>query len=148
VHVLTRQIEDVTSGYVKRTAVAASLSIGVGSAILLSVIRILVPWLNLWHLLLPGYLIAIIMIYFVPNLFVGIGFDAGSVATGPLTTTFILAFTQGAASAFEGADLLRDGLGMIALVAMMSIMTLLGLGVVFEVKSRKQGVEANVADKS
>ncbi len=88
------------------------------------------------------------MIYFVPNLFVGIGFDAGSVATGPLTTTFILAFTQGAASAFEGADLLRDGLGMIALVAMMSIMTLLGLGVVFEVKSRKQGVEANVADKS
>jgi hypothetical protein len=148
VHVLTHQIEEVTSGYVKRTAVAASLSIGVGSAILLSVIRILVPWLNLWHLLLPGYLVAIVLIRFVPNLFVGIGFDGGSVATGPLTTTFILAFTQGAASAFEGADLLRDGLGMIALVAMMGIITLLGLGVVFKVKSRKQGVEADVTAES
>lgn len=148
VHVLTHQIEEVTSGYVKRKAVAASLAIGVGSAILLSAIRILVPWLNLWHILLPGYLIAIVMIRFVPNLFVGIGFDAGSVATGPLTTTFILAFTQGAASAFEGADLLRDGLGMIALVAMMGIITLLGLGVVFEAKSRKRGVEADATGES
>ncbi len=146
--VLTHQIEDVTSGYVKRKAVAASLSIGVGGAILLSAIRILVPWLSLWHFLLPGYLIAIGMIYFVPNLFVGIGFDAGSVGTGPLTTTFILAFIQGAASAFEGADLLRDGLGMIALVAMMSIITLLALGVVFEVKSKKQGVEMDVTRES
>lgn len=148
VHVLTHQIEEVTSGYVKRKAVAASLSIGVGSAILLSAIRILVPWLTLWHILLPGYLIAIVMIYFSPNLFVGIGFDAGSVATGPLTTTFILAFTQGAASAFPGADLLRDGLGMIALVAMMGIITLTGLGVVFGVKSKKRGVEADVAGES
>ena len=104
VHVLTHQIEEVTSGYVKRKAVAASLSVGVGSAILLSAIRILVPWLTLWHILLPGYLIAIVMIYFSPNLFVGIGFDAGSVATGPLTTTFILAFTQGA-QRLSGADL-------------------------------------------
>ncbi|HBG09403.1 MAG TPA: DUF1538 domain-containing protein, partial [Firmicutes bacterium] len=62
-------------------------------------------------------------------------FDAGSVATGPLTTTFILAFTQGAAGAFEGADLLRDGLGMIALVAMAGIVTMLALGVVFRAKS-------------
>ena len=148
VQVLTRQIEEVTSGYVKRKAVAASLSIGVGSAILLSAIRILVPWLNLWHLLLPGYLIAIVMVYFAPRLFVGIGFDGGSVATGPLTTTFILAFTQGAASAFPGADLLRDGLGMIALVAMMGIITLLGLGVVYQVKSKKQGVAVDVAGES
>ncbi|NLL47136.1 MAG: DUF1538 domain-containing protein [Firmicutes bacterium] len=148
VHVLTHQIEEVTSGYVKRKAVAAALSIGVGSAILFSAIRILVPWLSLWHILLPGYLIAIVMIYFAPNLFVGIGFDAGSVATGPLTTTFILAFTQGAASAFPGADLLRDGLGMIAVVAMMGIITLLGLGVVFGVKSRKQGVEVDAGVES
>lgn len=148
VYVLTHQIEDVTSGYVKRQAVSLSLALGVGIAIFLASLRILVPWLNLWHLLLPGYLIAILMVRNVPNLFVGIGFDGGSVGTGPLTTTFILAFTQGAASAFEGADLLRDGLGMIALVAMMSIITLLCLGAVFEAKSKKQGVEADVANKS
>lgn len=145
VYVLTHQIEDVTSGYVKRKVVAASLSLGVGSAIFLSSLRILVPWLTLWHLLLPGYIIAIVLIRFVPNLFVGIGFDSGSVATGPLTTTFILAFVQGAASAFEGADLLRDGLGMIALVAMAGIVTMLAMGAVFGVKSRKRGVEADAA---
>jgi len=136
VYVLTRQIEDVTSGYVKRSAVVGALALGVGTAILLSSIRILVPGLTLWHILLPGYLAALVLARFVPKLFVGIGFDAGSVATGPLTTTFILAFAQGAAGAFEGADLLRDGLGMIALVAMAGIVTLLALGAVFRVKSR------------
>ena len=136
VYVLTRQIEDVTSGYVKRSAVVGALALGVGTAILLSSIRILVPGLTLWHILLPGYLAALVLARFVPKLIVGIGFDAGSVATGPLTTTFILAFAQGAAGAFEGADLLRDGLGMIALVAMAGIVTLLALGAVFRVKSR------------
>ncbi|MDI9439104.1 MAG: DUF1538 domain-containing protein [Limnochordia bacterium] len=135
VYVLTRQIEDVTSGYVKRTVVVAALALGVGTAIFLSSLRILVPGLTLWHILLPGYAIALILARFVPSLFVGMGFDAGSVATGPLTTTFILAFTQGAAGAFEGADLLRDGLGMIALVAMAGIVTMLALGVVFRAKS-------------
>lgn len=148
VYVLTHQIEDVTSGYVKRQAVSASLAIGVGIAIFLASLRIVIPWLELWHFLFPGYIIAILMIKYVPNLFVGIGFDGGSVGTGPLTTTFILAFTQGAASAFEGADLLRDGLGMIALVAMMSIITLLGLGVVFDSKSKKRGVETDVASEA
>lgn len=136
VYVLTRQIEDVTSGYVKRTVAVAALAFGVGLAILLSSLRILLPWLTLWHILLPGYLTALVLARFVPNLFVGIGFDSGSVATGPLTTTFILAFFQGAAGALEGADLLRDGLGMIALVAMAGIVTMLGLGVVFRVKTR------------
>lgn len=135
VYVLNRQIEEVTSGSVKGRYVALFLALGVGLAIFFSAVRILLPDLTLWHFLLPGYLIALVLLRFVPNLFVGIGFDAGSVATGPLTTTFILAFVQGAAGAFEGADLLRDGLGMIALVAMSGIVTLLALGVVFRVKS-------------
>src|SRR5690606_37866303 len=74
VHVLTHQIEDVTSGYVKRSIVMIALSIGVGFAVLLSMLRIIIPDLQLWHLLLPGYAIAIAMTYFVPKLFVGIAF--------------------------------------------------------------------------
>lgn len=136
VYVLNRQIEEVTAGSVKGRVVALSLASGVGLAILLSAVRILLPGLTLWHLLLPGYAAALILLRFAPNLFVGIGFDAGSVATGPLTTTFILAFIQGAAGAFPGADLLRDGLGMIALVAMAGIVTLLALGVLFRVQSK------------
>lgn len=68
-------------------------------------------------------------------------FDAGVVATGPMTATFILAFVQGAASAFEGADVLIDGFGMIATAALTPIVTLEILGLIFAIKSRKKGVE-------
>lgn len=141
VYVLTHQIEEVTSGYVKRKAVLVSLSIGVGIAIALSAVRILVPAIQLWHYLLPGYIICILMTFFAPKLFVGIAFDAGGVATGPMTATFILAFTQGVADAFEGADLLVEGFGMIAMVAMMPIITLQILGIIFKIKSKTKGDE-------
>ena len=141
VYVLTHTIEEVTSGYVKRKAVGAALSIGVGSAVALAMIRILTPAIELWHILLPSYIIAVGMMYYAPNLFVGIAFDAGGVATGPMTATFILAFVQGAASAFPGANLLRDGFGMIALVATAPIITLQILGFIFQARSKKQGVD-------
>lgn len=141
VYVLTHQIEDVTSGYVKRKAVLLFLSIGVGIAVTLSVIRILVPGVQLWHYLVPGYIIALSMMFFVPKLFVGIAFDAGGVATGPMTATFILAFTQGAANAFEGADLMRDGFGMIAMVAMLPIITLQALGLLYGMRLKRSGGE-------
>ena len=79
--------------------------------------------------------------FFVPKLFVGIAFDAGGVATGPITATFILAFTQGAAHAYEKADLMVDGFGMIAMVAMSSILTLETLGLLFVYKSKTKGTE-------
>src|SRR5699024_807410 len=141
VNILTHQIEDITSGYVKRKAVLASLSIGVGLAVCLSAIRILVPSIQLWHYLLPGYILGVGMMFFVPKLFVGIAFDAGGVATGPMTATFILAFIQGAADTFEGANLMTDGFGMIAMVAMFPIITLQALGFVFAMKSKAKGVE-------
>ena len=140
VHVQTKQIEEVTSGYVKRKAVLVALSLAVGIAIALSMIRIIVPGLQLWHYLLPGYIISIFLSYIVPDLFVGIAFDAGGVATGPMTTTFILAFTQGAANAAEGASMLIDGFGMIATVAMMPIISLQILGLIFHLKSKKGGI--------
>lgn len=141
VYVLTRQIEDVTVGYVKRKAVLVPLAIGVGLAVMLSVIRVITPGLQLWHYLLPGYIISLGLTFIVPKLFVGIAFDAGGTATGPMTATFILAFVQGAASAFEGANLLNDGFGMIAMVAMLPIITLQLLGLIFEIRSRKKGVK-------
>lgn len=141
VHVLTHQVEDVTSGYVKRKAVIISLAIGVGIAVALSMVRILVKDVQLWHYLLPGYLISIAMSYFVPELFVGIAFDSGGVASGPMTATFILAFAQGAADAAEGANVLVDGFGMIAMVALTPLIALQLLGFIFKVKSKKGGIE-------
>ncbi len=140
VYVLTKSIEKVTSGYIKRKAVLVALSIGIGCAVALSTIRILIPEMQLWHFLLPGYLISIVMAYFSPKLFVGIAFDSGGVASGPMTATFILAFTQGAADAIETANVLTDGFGMIAMVALFPLIALQILGIIYKMKSRKGGL--------
>ena len=140
VHVLTHQIEEVTSGYVKRRVVFGALTIGVGLAVALSMVRIVVPGIQLWHILLPGFAISLAMTFFVKKLFVGIAFDSGGVASGPMTATFILAFSQGVASVSSeasGADTLSNAFGMIALVAMTPIITLQILGLIFQIKARK-----------
>ncbi len=136
VHVLTHQIEDVTSGSVKRRLVLIALSVGVGLAVALSMLRIFVPGIQLWHYLLPGYIIALALAFLGPKLFVGIAFDSGGVASGPMTATFILAFGQGAASA-GGADMLADGFGIIALVALTPLVTIQILGLIYSRKLKK-----------
>ena len=141
VYVLIYQIEDVTSGYIKRKAVLIPLAIAVGSAIALSMLRIVVPGIQLWHYLLPGYLMSLMMSYFVPKLFVGIAFDSGCVASGPMTITFISAFTRGAAEATEGANVLVDGFGMISIVTMAPLIALQILGFIFKIKSKNGGIE-------
>ncbi|SCP98234.1 DUF1538 domain-containing protein [Anaerobium acetethylicum] len=139
VHILTRQIEDVTSGYIRKKAVLSALSIGIGSAIALSMVRILIPGVQLAHFLVPGYILAITLTFLAPKIFVGIAFDAGGVASGPMTATFILAFAHGAADATEGADIVADGFGLIAMVALMPLITLQVLGLIFKMKSKKRG---------
>ncbi|HEY8463564.1 MAG TPA: DUF1538 domain-containing protein [Bacillota bacterium] len=143
VYVLTHQIETVTSGSIQRKLVLVALSIGVGFAVSLSMIRILIPEIQLWHYLLPGFLISILMAYYAPKLFVGIAFDAGGVASGPMTATFILAFVQGVAEATAGANVLAEGFGMISMVALTPIIALLILGLIYKNKSTKGGLNAN-----
>jgi hypothetical protein len=138
-YVLTNQIEEVTSGFLKKKIVIIALSIGVAFAVALSLLRVIVPGIKLWHYLLPGYAVSIAMARFVPNLFVGIAFDAGGVASGPMTATFILAFAQGAASAVEGANVLIDGFGIIAMVAMIPLISLQILGLIFKRQTVKGG---------
>ena len=97
----------------------------------------LIPGLKLWHILLPGYSIAIGLMFIVPKIFVGMAFDAGGVATGPITATFILAFIQGAADTIPTASVMIEGFGMIAMVALMPILTLQLLGFVYELKRQR-----------
>ena len=143
VHVLTNQIEVVTNGYIKKKVVIFTLSIGVAFAVALSMLRIVIPEIQLWHFLLPGYAISIIMSYFVPKLFVGIAFDSGGVASGPMTATFILAFAQGAAEAIEGANVLIDGFGIIAMVALTPLIALQVLGLISQHKAKKGKIKIN-----
>ncbi len=140
VYVLTRQIETVTNGYVRRRDITLALSLGVGISVALSMIRIIIPEIQLWHYLLPGYAISIGLMYIVPKLFIGMAFDSGGVASGPMTATFVLAFAQGAAEKIEHANILVDGFGMIAMVALTPIITLQILGLLYKIKSLKGGI--------
>lgn len=137
VSILTRQIEQVTSGAIKSFPILATVCVGVGLAVCLSVIRVTFSAIQLWHFLLPGYIIAIALSWIVPKVFVGMSFDAGGVASGPMTSTFILAFIQGASESIPHANILIDGFGMIALVALMPILTLQIFGFVYYVKDRR-----------
>lgn len=138
VHVLNEQVEEVTSGYIKKKNILYSLSIGVAVAVALSMARILIPALQLWHLLVPGYIIAITLSYFAPKLFVGIAFDSGGVASGPMAATFILAFAQGVADATPGADVLMEGFGVIGMVALTPLIAIQVLGLIYKHKASKR----------
>jgi len=141
VHVLTEQIEETTSGSITKQSVLFALAIGVGLAVMLSMLRVYIRPLQIWHYLLPGYVIALSLMFFIPKVFIGIAFDAGGVATGPITATFILAFMQGAAEAVDGANVILDGFGMISMVALTPIITLELLGLIFKLKTKKVGVK-------
>ncbi|NLP17108.1 MAG: DUF1538 domain-containing protein [Clostridiales bacterium] len=138
VHVLGEQIEEVTGGHIPINLIRTTLSIGVGSAIALSMVRIVVPEVKLWYFLLPGFLIAIILSFKSNPVFVGIAYDAGGVASGPMTATFVLAFAQGAATRIDTANVLVDGFGVIAMVAMAPVLSIMILGTIFQ---RKKVVE-------
>lgn len=144
VHVLTEQVEEVTSGYIKRKVILIALSIGIAAAVCASMLRIMIPRLKLWHFLLPGFALGILLSYKVPPIFVGIAFDAGGVASGPMTATFVLAFAQGAAEAISTANVLVDGFGVIAMVAMTPLIAIQILGYLFKVKAKKEGVNIDV----
>ena len=137
VHVLGKQIEEVTAGHIPIKLIRMSLSLGVGIAIALSMVRIVIPEVKLWYFLLPGFALAILLSFKSDPVFVGIAFDAGGVASGPMTATFVLAFAQGAASAIPTANVLVDGFGVIAMVAMAPVFSLMLLGTVFKRKGAR-----------
>lgn len=143
VHVLGEQVENVTGGHIPIKLIRTTLSIGVGIALSLSMLRILIPEVKLWYFLLPGFAMAILLSFYVDDIFVGIAYDAGGVASGPMSATFVLAFTQGVADVWPTADVLADGFGVIALIAMTPVLSIMVLGAIFKMRrgkvSREEG---------
>lgn len=133
VHVLTKQVEEVTIGAIKKRTMLIALCIGVAISIMLSMIRIIFNF-SLLYYLIPGYLISLGLSFFVPPIYTGIAFDSGGVASGPLTSSFILPFAIGAALALNTVDevvsdnLLSTGFGIVAMVAMTPLITIQLLG--------------------
>ncbi len=128
IHVLNAQVEDVTGGYVKKRSMMIGLCAGVGAAIALSVLRIYFDF-SLVYYIIPGYFISLALSLFVPPVYTAIAFDSGGVASGPMTSGFILPFAIGVCVALQGENaVLRDGFGVVALVAMAPLITIQLLG--------------------
>lgn len=133
VWVLTDQVESISGGTIKRKVMLGALSSGVAISIGISMLRVLFGF-SLWYILIPGYSLALILSFICPKLFTGIAFDSGGVASGPMTSTFILSFTLGA-SASSGGNPAVDAFGVIALVAMTPLIAIQVLGIIFKIKS-------------
>ena len=128
VHVLNKQVEEITEGTVSRKAMMIALSIGVGLSICLSALRIIFDFSVLYYLV-PGYAISLGLSFFVPGLYTAIAFDSGGVASGPLTSSFILPFAVGACFSIQGVEgILTNAFGIVAMVAMAPLITIQLLG--------------------
>lgn len=139
VYILMKQVEELTDGAIPGSALQKSLSIGVSVSVGLAMLRVLTGISILW-LVIPGYAIALIMSFFVPKIFTAIAFDSGGVASGPMTATFLLPFAMGACLAV-GGNVVTDAFGVVAMVAMTPLITIQGLGLVYQYKLKKQKTE-------
>lgn len=148
VHVLNKQVEKITDGTVSKRSMSVALSIGVGISIGLSMLRIVFDF-NILYYLIPGYLLSLGLSFFVPSLYTAIAFDSGGVASGPLTSSFILPFAIGACVTVRDAgSVLTDAFGIVAMVAMTPLITiqLLGFRAVIARRIREKSVMKRILD--
>jgi len=135
VHVLNKQVEELSAGAISESAMHYALAIAVASANGLAMLRVLTGISIMW-IVIPGYLIALALTLVVPPTFTAIAFDSGGVASGPLTATFMLPFAMGACQAL-GGNIMLDAFGLVALVAMMPLITVQIMGLIYVIKTRK-----------
>jgi hypothetical protein len=134
VHVLNKQVEEISEGMVSQKAMKRSLSIGVAVSLALSMLRILTGMSIFW-LLIPGYTIALALTFYAPKIFTGIAFDSGGVASGPMTSTFLIPLAIGACESV-GGNVMTDAFGVVAMVAMTPLITIQLMGLIYARQSR------------
>ena len=138
VHVLNKQVEDLTAGSIPARAMELSLSIGVATSLGLAMIRVLTG-ISVMYFLVPGYVLALGLSFFTPKIFTSIAFDSGGVASGPMTATFLLPFAMGACEAIGGPErIVSDAFGVVAMVAMTPLITIQLLGVEYKFRTRRE----------
>lgn len=135
VHVLNKQVEEITVGAISQRAMLLSLSVGVAVSIGIAMLRV-VTGVSIWYFLLGGYAVALALSFFVPKIFTAVAFDSGGVASGPMTAAFMLPFAMGACDAL-GGNILTDAFGLVAMVAMTPLITIQLLGVLYSIKLRR-----------
>ncbi len=144
VQVLNNQVEEITGGAISHKMMNASLSIGVACAVALSMLRALTG-ISIYWIIVPGYLLALVLAHFVPPIFVGVAFDSGGVASGPMTSTFLLPLAMGVCTAV-GGNVVTDAFGVVALVALTPLIAIQIMGLIYVRKSRVQAPAAAPAE--
>ena len=142
VQVLNEQVEEITGGNVSFKMMNAALSAGVACAVALSMVRVLTG-VSIYWIIIPGYTLAFILRTLVPPVFVGIAVDSGGVASGPMTSAFLLPLAMGACTAV-GGNVVADAFGIVALVALAPLIAIQCMGVVSARKAKvvKQPIQA------
>ena len=140
VHSLKKQVEEITNGSVSQKSIGLALSIGVGVSVGIAMLRVLTG-IPLLPILIFGYVLSLIITFFVPPIYTGIAFDSGGVASGPMSTTFILPFAIGACEAL-GGNVLTDAFGIVAMVAMTPLIAIQVMGLISEIKRKKNLADA------
>ena len=135
VHVLTRQVEDVSSGAITRKMMNRGLAIGMAAALTITMTRILLGISIMW-ILIPGYVLALVLTFFVPKIFIGIAFDSGAVCSGPMSATFLLPLAMGVAQG-AGRDLMTYAIGIVAIVAMTPILVVQIMGIMYQLRTKQ-----------
>ena len=136
VQLLNHQVESITNGTISNKVMNNCMSIGVAAAIALSQIRVLTG-INIYWIIIPGYLLALILTRLVPPIFVGIAFDSGGVASGPMTSTFLLPLAMGACASV-GGNVVTDAFGVVALVALAPLIAIQLMGFIYQLKLKQQ----------
>lgn len=133
VYVLNKLVETMSAGAISGKTTGLGLSIGVSAALGLAALRIITGVNILWFLI-PGYIIALTLSFFVPKMFVGISFDSGGVASGTMMSAFVLPLCMGACNAL-GGNVMTDAFGCVAFVAMAPIIAIQLCGFAYKVKA-------------
>lgn len=135
VHVLNKQVEELTNGAITRRMMMAGISLGVSAGMALSVLRVM-NGISIWYVMLPGYAIALTLTRFTPQLFSAIAFDSGGVASGTMTAAFLLPFTVGICET-AGGNIMTEAFGIIGVVAMMPLISMQLLGLVYNIRLKR-----------
>ena len=145
VQVLKKQVEEETEGAIPARALSLTLSLGVAISVGIAMLRVLTG-IPIMYVIIPGYLIAIVLSFIVPDVFTSIAFDSGGVASGPMTATFLIPFAVGACVAV-GGDVANDAFGVVAMVAMTPLIAIQILGLVYKIKQSKAAKLATVVEE-
>lgn len=140
VHILNKQVEELSAGAISQKAMGICLSVAISLAYGIAMLRVISGISIMWFLV-PGYLLALGLCFFVPRSFTAIAFDSGGVASGPLTATFMLPLAMGACEAM-GGNTMTDAFGLVALVALMPLISVQAMGGIYTLRTRRRTVPA------